>query len=291
MSYSEPRKVKLKKEVLRFLFKPLSTKAVQRLVKSWGFETVGDLKKEEIINILKGKEVILPKFLDLLLLYDQNTVFKHGTWYVYKYNNTLENIDARELERVLNEKLAGRGKAVFNVFEISRNKEYYIIYLYEEGALLVQQWDYNYRVVKPVAHIRGILNLEKQTLLIGGDSNKKLEEFRKTLQKALATKFTPVRFPPYVLQEIAENESVERASFACDSQLSGVKGIQKITIEGDNVFDGIKGLKARQEIDFRRVGPLIEAETSKVYASTEGKVILKDKKAKNRILKKISEAQ
>jgi len=84
---------------------------------------------------------------------------------------------------------------------------------------------------------------------------------------------------------------VERASFACDSQLSGVKGIQKITIEGDNVFDGIKGLKARQEIDFRRVGPLIEAETSKVYASTEGKVILKDKKAKNRILKKISEAQ
>lgn len=288
MSYSEPKKVKLSKDILQILFKPISKKAVQNLVKDWGFGPIGNLKKDEIINILDGKELILAKFFDLLVLKDMNTVFKANIWDVYNYSNSIEDIDVNDLENVLNQTLKNE-KASFKVFELSKSKEYYIVYSYEEEPLLVEQWDFDYQIINPVTHVRSILNLKKQTILIGGDSKKKVKEFKKTLQKALATKFSPITIPPYILREVTENETVEKAAFACDSQISGVKGIQKITLEGENVFNAIKGLQARQEIDFRRVGPLIEAETPKVYLSTEGKIILKDQKTKDKILKKIKE--
>ncbi len=288
MSYSEPKKVKLSKDVLQILFKPISNKAVQNLVKGWGFGPVGNLKKDEIINILDGKELILAKFFDLLVLKDMNTVFKANIWDVYNYSNSIEDIDVNDLENVLNQTLKNE-KASFKVFELSKSKEYYIVYSYEEEPLLVEQWDFDYQIINPITHVRSILNLKKQTILIGGDSKKKVKEFKKNLQKALATKFSPITIPPYILREVTENETVEKAAFACDSQISGVKGIQKITLEGENVLNAIKGLQARQEIDFRRVGPLIEAETPKVYLSTEGKIILKDQKTKDKILKKIKE--
>lgn len=286
MSYSVPKKVKLSKDVLQILFKPMSNKVVQNLVKGWGFGPVGNLKKEEIVNVLDGKELILPKFLDLLLLNDMNTVFKVNMWDLYNYSNSITDIDVNDLENVLNQTLKS-DKASFRVFELSKGKEYYVVYSFEEEPLLVEQWDFDYKVINQVSRIRGIINLDKQTLLIGGDSNKKVEEFKKTLQKALSTKFSPITIPPYVLQEFTENETVEKAAFACDSQISGVKGIQKITLEGKDIIGAIKGLQARQEIDFRRVGPLIEAETPKIYLSTEGKIIMKDQKTKDKILKKI----
>ncbi|MGQ9719997.1 MAG: hypothetical protein ACUVXA_01600 [Candidatus Jordarchaeum sp.] len=290
MSYPESKKVRLSKDVLQILFKPIGNKAVQNLVKSWGFGVVGDLKKDEIVNILDGKELILQKFLDLLLLNDMNTVFKANIWDVYNYSNSIKDITLNDLEKILNQSLkSNEEKASFKVFKIAKGKEYYIVYYYEEEPLLMELWDFDYKVINPVSHVRCILNLEKQTLLIGGDSKKKVEEFLKILQRALSTNFSPVTIPPYVLREVTENETVEKAAFACDFQISGVKGIQKITLEGDNVFDAIKGLKARQEIDFRRVGPIIEAETPKVYLSTEGKIILKDKKTKDKILKKIKQ--
>ncbi len=281
-----PKKVKLSKDVLQILFKPMSNKVVQNLVKGWGFGPVGNLKKEEIVNVLDGKELILPKFLDLLLLNDMNTVFKVNMWDLYNYSNSITDIDVNDLENVLNQTLKS-DKASFRVFELSKGKEYYVVYSFEEEPLLVEQWDFDYKVINQVSRIRGIINLDKQTLLIGGDSNKKVEEFKKTLQKALSTKFSPITIPPYVLQEFTENETVEKAAFACDSQISGVKGIQKITLEGKDIIGAIKGLQARQEIDFRRVGPLIEAETPKIYLSTEGKIIMKDQKTKDKILKKI----
>nr|MDO8080459.1 hypothetical protein [Candidatus Freyarchaeota archaeon] len=292
MSFSEVRKVKLSKDVLEILFAPISTKAVQKLVMGWGFGLVGELEKEEIIGVLDGKELILPKFFDLLLLYDMNTVFKVNMWHVFNYSKTIADINVNGFENVLNQMLKkNESKSSFKVFEISKGKEYYIVYSYEEEPLLVEQLDFDYRVINPVSHVRCILNSEKQTLLIGGDSKKKVEEFKKILQKALSAKFSPITIPPYILQEIMKNETVERAAFAGDPQLSGVKGIRKITLEGDNIFSAIEGLKARQAIDFRRVGPLIEAETPKVYISTEGKIILKDQKTKDKILKKIKEPQ
>lgn len=282
----------MSRDVLEILLTPISKKAAQKLVISWGINWGGDLEKDEIIKVLDGKEVGLPKFLELLLLYDMNTTFKYNMWRVYNYSKPITNIDVKSFENVLNQNLkSNETKSSFKVFEISKGKEYYIIHYYEEKPLLVEQWDFNYSVITPVSHVRCILNSEKQTLLIGGDSNKKVDETIKILQKALSTKFSPIRIPPYVLQEIMENETVERAAFAGDSQLSGVKGIRKVTLEGDNILKAIEGLKARQAIDFRKVGPLIEAETTKVYISTEGKIIIKDQKTKDKILNKIKEAQ
>ncbi|WXG41592.1 MAG: hypothetical protein WED07_12650 [Candidatus Freyarchaeum deiterrae] len=294
MSYAEIRKVLLDKRVLEFLFEPLSPKVVQKLVTGWGFGIVGDLPKDEIIEILDGKELIFPKFLDLLLLYDMNTVFKEDEWSVYNYSKPIESIDTNGLENILKRMLKSidnSSRANFNVFEISKDKEYYLVYSYEEKPLLVEQWDFDYTVINPVNHVRCILNLEKQTLLIGGDSKKKVDEVIKTLQKVIAAKFAPITIPPYVLQEIMENETVEKASFAGDSQFSGVKGIQKITLEGDNILDAIEGLKSRQGIDFRKVGPLIEAKTPKIYISTDGKIITKDQKTRDKILKEIKKQQ
>lgn len=290
LSQPEVRKVKLNRDLLEILFTPISKKAVQKLVMSWGINWVGDLEKEEIIRVLEGKEVVLPKFFDLLLLYDMNTVFKVNKWRVYNYSNPIANIDINSFENVLNQKLKNNEtRSSFKVFEISKGKEYYVVYSYEEKPLLVEQWNFDYIVINPVSHVRCILNLEKQALLIGGDSKKKVDDIIKILQKALSAKFSPINIPPYLLQEILKNETVERAAFAGDSELSGVKGIRKITLEGDNIFNAIEGLKARQAIDFRKVGPLIEAETTKVYVSTEGKIILKDQKTKDKILKKIKE--
>ena len=128
-------------------------------------------------------------------------------------------------------------------------------------------------------------------LLIYGDSVEKVDEIVKILQKVMSTSFSPVSIPPYILQDIMENETVKRAAFAGDSQFSGVKGIRKITLEGDNILDAINGLRARQGIDFRKIGPLIEAETSKAYISTDGKIITKDQKTKDKILKEIKKQQ
>jgi hypothetical protein len=292
LNYAEVKKVKLSKDVLEILFEPIGVKAVQKLVMSWGFGPIGDLEKEEIIGVLDGKELILPKFLDLLLLYDMNTVFKVNMWRVYNYSKPIADIDVNDLENILNQKLENNeSRSFFKVFEISKGTEYYIVYSYEEEPLLVEQWDFDYRAIKPISHVRCILNSEEQTLLIGGDSKKKVDEIIKILQKSLSAKFSPVTIPPYVLQEIMENETVERAAFAGDSQISGVKGIRKIILEGDNVLSAIEGLKSRQGIDFRKIGPLIEAETPKVYVSTEGKIIPKDQKTKDKILSKIKEQQ
>jgi hypothetical protein len=292
LSQSEVRRIKLNRDLLEILFTPISKKAAQKLVMNWGIKWGGNLEKEEVIRVLEGKEVELPKFFDLLLLYDMNTVFKFKKWYVYNYSKPIADIDVNSFENLLNQKLKyNERRSSFKVFEISKSKEYYIVYSFEEKPLLVEQWNFDYSVINPVSHVRCLLNPENQTLLIGGDSKKKVDEVIKILQNTLSAKFSPINIPPYVLREIMENEIVERAAFKGDPELSGVKGIRKITLEGDNILSAIEGLKARQAIDFRKVGPLIEAETPKVFVSTEGQIILKDQKTKDKILKKIKEPQ
>ncbi|MEM2136201.1 MAG: hypothetical protein Q6367_009450 [Candidatus Freyarchaeota archaeon] len=290
MSYAEHKRVKLSKDVLQILFKPLSKKVIRKLVSGWGFGILENLDIDEIINILDGRELVVAKFLELLLLHDMNLALKYGLWAVYSYSNSIRNIDVKDLENSLNGILKKNSdKSFLNVYEISKNKEYYIVYSYEDKPVLVEQWGFKYKVVNRLARIRSILDMEKKTLLIDAESEKEGEKFKRALEKSLKTKFQPNTFPPYVLQEFAEKDTVKKVAFACDSQFSGVEGIKKITLEGNNVFDAIKGLRARQDIDFRKVGPLVEAETSKLYISSEGKLVFRDPKTKDQVLKKLRE--
>ncbi len=283
--------VKLSKDVLQILFKPLSKKVIRRLVSGWGFGIFENLDIDEIINILDGRELVVAKFLELLLLYDMNLALKFGLWSVYSYSNSIRNIDVKDLENSLNGILKKNSyKSFLNIYEISKNKEYYIVYSYEDKPMLIEQWGFKYNVVNRLARVRSILDVEKKTLLIDAESEKEGEKFKRALEKALKTKFQPDTFPPYVLQEFAEKDTVKKVAFACDSQFSGVEGIKKITLEGNNVFGAIKGLRARQDIDFRKVGPLIEAETPKLYISSEGKLVFRDQKTKDQVLKKLREA-
>lgn len=290
LSYAEHKRVKLSKDVLQILFKPLSKKVIRKLVSGWGFGILENLDIDEIINILDGRELVVAKFLELLLLHDMNLALKYGLWAVYSYSNSIRNIDVKDLENSLNGILKKNSdKSFLNVYEISKNKEYYIVYSYEDKPVLVEQWGFKYKVVNRLARIRSILDMEKKTLLIDAESEKEGEKFKRALEKSLKTKFQPNTFPPYVLQEFAEKDTVKKVAFACDSQFSGVEGIKKITLEGNNVFDAIKGLRARQDIDFRKVGPLVEAETSKLYISSEGKLVFRDPKTKDQVLKKLRE--
>ncbi|MBS7249539.1 MAG: hypothetical protein KIH08_02945 [Candidatus Freyarchaeota archaeon] len=282
----------MSKDVLQILFKPLSKKVMRRLVSGWGFGILENLDIDEIINVLDGRELLVAKFLELLLLYDMSMALKFDLWSVYSYSNSIGNIAVKDLENSLNGILKMKknsDKSFLNVYEVSKNKEYYIVYSYEDKPVLIEEWGFKYNVVNRLARVRSILNLEKKTLLIDAESEKEGEKFKKALEKALKTKFHHTTFPPYVLQEFAEKDTVKKAAFACDSQLSGVEGIRKITLEGNNVFDAIKGLRARQDIDFRKVGPLVEAETPKLYISSEGKLMFKDQKNKDQILKKLRE--
>ncbi|MEM3587815.1 MAG: hypothetical protein QXO71_10900, partial [Candidatus Jordarchaeaceae archaeon] len=246
MSYAEHKRVKLSKDVLQILFKPLSKKVIRKLVSGWGFGILENLDVDEIINILDGRELVVAKFLELLLLHDMNLALKYGLWAVYSYSNSIRNIDVKDLENSLNGILKKNSdKSFLNVYEISKNKEYYIVYSYEDKPVLVEQWGFKYKVVNRLARIRSILDMEKKTLLIDAESEKEGEKFKRALEKSLKTKFQPNTFPPYVLQEFAEKDTVKKVAFACDSQFSGVEGIKKITLEGNNVFDAIKGLRAR----------------------------------------------
>ncbi|MHA1238076.1 MAG: hypothetical protein ACTSSJ_02300 [Candidatus Odinarchaeia archaeon] len=127
------------------------------------------------------------------------------------------------------------------------------------------------------SHLWGILDTKNSILALGYYRSKRsLDSLIKHLSKNGIT-LDPLIIPSFILQKVAKGyKKLKRIVLNCNSEVTGIKGISRVVLEGQSLLNSIEEIKERHEVDLRRIGALSEIETDKVKVTGSGMLTVRE---------------
>ena len=110
-------------------------------------------------------------------------------------------------------------------------------------------------------------------------------------QELLNTKIEPVPIYSYVIRDfIYKMGPIQKLTIVCPREMGGFSGVERITVEGPDVVNGMEDLRSRQEILFNfqglsKLGAWTTVKSNKARMNVYGSLSFKDKETKEKVLK------
>ncbi|NHI94606.1 MAG: hypothetical protein EAX96_19095 [Candidatus Lokiarchaeota archaeon] len=295
MDVDKPKNViELNNNVLKNFLAPISFQALKDLIKSWKNGEIGDNydSKLSLFTSVMGNSIEEDKFKELFLLRESFSTLSNKNWKIFKFQlESLENIDIDNLKEQLKEKLKklSYNKFNINVFNVVDLGIYIIIDL-PTTPRVIEEMDFSFKVYQPIERLRFLFNKEGfvQVFVI---SEIKQAKFLQIFEELLNTKITSVPIYSYVIRDfIYKMSPIQKLTVVCPREMGGFSGVEKITVEGPDVVNGMEDLRSRQEILFNFQGlsklgawTTVKCKTAKM--NVYGNLKIKDKETKEKIFK------
>jgi hypothetical protein len=257
-------------QILEKLLDGIALGDLLRLFESWGYKTQENkdiTQNIDLFNELRINAISKSQFADLWALKARSTL-KNKTWKQFKIVDPLPpTLSVATLNKRLDAVLTSEGlinKYTPHVFELDTHQLHIILEFIDEPLVIEAESPFSYQLIKPITRLSSILDHEKKMIYIEiGDGRnsvnaKNFEHFENILKKALETSFERVRVRPYELKELADKILLKKVVFVCPREISGIEGVDKITVEGDNVANGLRDIASRHEVVIEKIGAWAE---------------------------------
>ena len=278
-------KISIAPQILEKLLEGVQLSNLLQLAKSWGYEIQesDELKQNiDLFSILNINAFTRNQLADLWALRTlKNKIWKKFTIAdpipprlgITKLNQGLKTaLKSEDLEK----------KYTPYVFKLDTHLFHIVLEFVDEPFLVEIENAFSYQLIKPISRHSSILDKAKKMIYIEASDGtnslkaKNFESFATILQKVLKTSLKRVRVRPYELKEIADNskENLKKVVFVCPREISGIEGVDRITVEGDDVVAGLKDIASRHEVNIEKVGAWAEISSAndEFLLSLDGKI-------------------
>lgn len=277
------KKISVNPQILEKLIEGVQLGDLQQLVESWGYKIQ---KNEEIkqnidlMNTLNIKAFSRSQFADLWAL----KALKGKIWKKYKVVDPLPprlglTTLKKGLKTVLNSEDLDK-KYISHIFKLNPNMFHIVLEFTDKPFLVENGKAFSYQLIKPITRISSILDRNENMVYIETSNGKNLVDLKNfeilenVLKKTLKTTFERSRVRPFELKEIADksSKSLKKVVFVTPREISGIEGVDRITVEGENVVFGLKDIASRHEVNLEKVGAWSMIENDELLLSLDGRV-------------------
>ncbi len=286
--------IELDNSVLKSILAPINFTSLKNLLETWNYEVKDDGYDSKISLFISvvGNKIERGKYQDLFLLREMSSVIQTKSWKIYKSQpEKIENVDIDQLQDAIatNLKEINHEKFNVNVFNIKELGIYIVIDL-PSTPRVVEELNFNFRVYQPIERLRFLFNKEG-FIQISVVSDVKRQVFIDLLENVLDVKITPVQIYSYVIRDfIYKMTPIQKLTVVCPREMGGFSGVEKITVEGPDVVNGMEDLRSRQEILFNfqglsKLGAWTTVKSDKAKMNVFGDLSIKDENIKEKIFK------
>lgn len=272
-------------EILREFLNPITKEELIHLLKQWGLKNIdSDLDKVDLFLKLVGVQLSSQQLEDLWLLREKVLIFRSRNWIIFQSKEKNENkIDIQDVRERCTKYLVDQELEFNNdiqVFEVGEG--IYINLIYHGPFRLYEEDLFDFKISRSIQRVRCLLNLKNGVLRINGRSRSKIRIVLDMIKEIFGIEPKRLRIPAYKISDFVKAEApIQKLSVTCPRTVGGFSGIEKITIEGSNVVDGLYNLQSRQEIPFsyqglQKLGPITSASSSVVRVNNRGEVQISD---------------
>jgi hypothetical protein len=276
-------KISVNPQILEKLFEGVQLGDLQQLVESWGYNIQ---KNEEIkqnidlLNSLNIKAFSRSQFADLWAL----KALKGKIWKKYKLADPLPpRLGIATLKKRLKTALNSEDidkKYISHIFKLNPDLFHIVLEFIDKPFLVENGKAFSYQLIKPITRISSILDRNENMVYIETSDEKNLVDLKNfeflenALKKTLKTSFERARVRPFELKEIADKSSkrLKKVVFVTPREISGIEGVDRITVEGEDVVFGLKDIASRHEVNLEKVGAWSMIENDELLLSLDGRV-------------------
>jgi hypothetical protein len=276
-------KISVNPQILEKLIEGVQLVDLQQLIKSWGYnikENEGLKQNIDLLNSLKINTFSKSQFADLWAL----KALKGKIWKKYKVIDPLPaRLGLKTLTNGLKTAINSENlekSYIPHVFKINSNLFHIVLEFTDTPFLVENEKAFSYQVITPVTRISSILDRDEEMVYIESSDGKNridpknFEIFENVLKKTLKTSFERIRVRPFELKEMADKSSKhwKKVVFVTPREISGIEGVDRITVEGKDVVFGLKDIASRHEVNLEKVGAWSMIENDESLLSLDGRV-------------------
>ncbi len=249
--------------ILEKLLEDVELEDLLRLVKSWGYKTQENENIKKNIDLFSELNVNSFSRSQLADLWALKTL-KSKIWKRFAITDSLPTrLGKTSLNKKLKTALKSEDlekKYTPYVFKLNTHQFHIVLEFIDEPFLVEVENPFSFQLIKPIARHSSILDSKEKIIYIETSDGKKanFELFKNILQNALKTSLERIKIRPYELKEIADKTLLKKAVFVCPREISGIEGVTRITVEGDDVTSGLKDIASRHEVNIEKVGAWAE---------------------------------
>jgi hypothetical protein len=277
------KKIPVNPQILEKLIEGVQLGDLKQLVKSWGYnikENEGLKQNIDLLNALEINAFSKSQFADIWAL----KALKGKIWKKFKVTDPLPaRLGLKTLRKGLKTALNSENvdkKYISHVFKLNTNLFHIVLEFNDTPFLVENEKAFSYQLIKPISRISSILDRDEGIVYIeAGDgrnliNSKNFEILENILKKTLKTSFERVRVRPFELKEIADKSSKhwKKVVFVTPREISGIEGVDRITVEGKDVVFGLKDIASRHEVNLEKVGAWSIIENDELLLSLDGRV-------------------
>ncbi|NVM00705.1 MAG: hypothetical protein HWN67_00095 [Candidatus Helarchaeota archaeon] len=285
-------KMRLKDELIRDWVNAIDRQDLINLLKDWDFK----IKKEsnskfELFKRTAGNKLTTEQFQKLWLLKEKNCL-KNRSWVLYRYDSSkIENIgDLSQLKEKLNQILKKNiKKGFYLILDKFEGLGVYIVFDFEGSPRVIEELGLKFHIHHSIQRIRCLLG-NNGYIQISGISKIRINLCLNVLEDLLETKIEEILIYSYVIREFLQHmRPIEKLVVSCPREMSGFSGVERITVEGPNVVEGMEDLRSRQEILFNfeglsKLGAWSTVKSKNAKIDVQGKIKLGDEDTKRKVL-------
>lgn len=264
------KQISIDAQILEKMLEGMESGDLLKLINSWGYKAQEDEEITKNIDLFKALNIDALSKSQLADLWALKSL-KNKIWKKFKIVDPLPSrLGITSLKKSLKTVLKSEDlekKYTPHVFKLDTAHQFHIVLEFIDEPFLVEtERAFSYQLIKPIARLSGILDRDEKTIYIETSDGKNsvnaenFKVFENILQKALKTSFERVRVRPFELKEIADKSSkdLKKVVFVCPREISGIEGVDRITVEGDDVVAGLKDIASRHEVNIEKVGAWAE---------------------------------
>ncbi|MHA1385049.1 MAG: hypothetical protein ACTSR3_14975 [Candidatus Helarchaeota archaeon] len=286
--------IKLSDELIRNWVNSVSRQDIKELIKKWGFKIENEhLSKFEIFKKAIGNKLSNEQFQKFWLLKEKNAI-KNRNWALYRYDSSkikdLQDLDKfkNSLIEVLKEEL--KIKVEFAIL-LDRFDDLgvYLVFDFKGSPKIIEDFGFKFHLFHSIRRVRCLLGSNDYIQISGVSKN--IEKLcLKALEKVLDLKIQVVPIYSYAVRDfIQQMKPIQKLVVVCPREMGGFSGVERITVEGPNVVEGMEDLRSRQEILFNfeglsKLGAWTVVKSKSAKIDVHGKIKLGDKDTEGKVL-------
>jgi hypothetical protein len=272
-------------ETLREFLKPIKRENLLELLNQWGIENLDpNLNKLELFLTEVGTNLTRRQMEDLWLVREKILTFRTRSWIVFAYQGDARNFtEIQTFKQKCLDFLVNHRLEFNNSIEILKmNHHFYISLVYRGPFRLFEQDIFQFGVIQPIQRTRCLINLKRGIIRINSRSSSKMQLVLAMLEEVLGIKLKKIPIPAYKISDFVKSEGpIKKLTVTCPRTVGGFEGIEKITVEGSDVVQGLYNLQSRQEIQFsyqglQKLGPWTAAKSDNARITYRGEVQVDD---------------
>ncbi len=284
----------LKDELVRDWVKLVPREELKELLADWGHNVKEEyFSKFEMFKKFVGNKLPYEQFRRFWLLKEKGS-FKNRHWTLYRFDSSkmkdFKDLSSlkNKIKTVLNEEL--KPKIEFQlILEEFKDLGIYLVFDFKGFPRIIEEFGFKFHLHHSIQRIRCLLG-ENNYIQVSGLSRSKVNLCIKVLEKVLNLKIEGVPIYSYVVRDfIQQMKPIQKLVVVCPREMGGFSGVERITVEGPNVVDGMEDLRSRQEILFNfeglsKLGAWSIVKTEKAKIDVQGRIRLGDEETKGKIL-------